>query len=77
MSKVKVDVWFKIAQSLDGGRCSKYVALNSIWAELHNPHMTQDTLELIRNLLDLVVIDQRDIKNRNLLEACQRKCKNL
>ncbi len=77
MSKIKPEIWFKVAQALDGGKCSKYIGLTSVWAELNSPHLTNDTLTLLGGLLFQVYIDQRDQVNSQLLESCRDKYNQL
>ncbi|MDX1371476.1 MAG: hypothetical protein R3321_03360 [Nitrososphaeraceae archaeon] len=73
MNRIKTETWILIAQSLDGGSCSKYVALYSIWSELNKPEIHQDSLTLIRGLLLSTKVNKEDLVNTELLSACRTK----
>lgn len=77
MTKIKTETWYLVAQALDGGRCSKYIGLTSIWAELNSPHLTEETLTLLNGLLFQVCVEQRDTINQGLLKSCKTKLNQL
>lgn len=58
-SRINLDNVLKIANALDGGPCSKYVALNAIYAETALPGWDKDKVTIFKNMVRMTTANMK------------------